>query len=68
MTATDPYASLKAAQREGWALFAPIAPFTTPAAARLVAKKGFAATSLDHIATEAGMTRGAIYSNFRSLS
>lgn len=35
MTA-DPYAALKAAQREGWALFAPIAPFTTPAAARLV--------------------------------
>ena len=32
----DPYAALKAAQREGWGLFAPIAPFTTPAAAALV--------------------------------
>lgn len=31
----DPYAALKAAQREGWGLFAPIAPFTTPAAAAL---------------------------------
>lgn len=40
MTATDPYATFKAAQREGWALFAPIAPFTTPAAARLVAWAG----------------------------
>lgn len=40
MTAPDPYAALKAAQREGWALFAPIAPFTTPAAARLVAWAG----------------------------
>ena len=33
---SDPYAALKAAQREGWGLFAPIAPFTTPAAAALV--------------------------------
>jgi len=32
----DPYAAMKAAQREGWGLFAPIAPFTTPAAASLV--------------------------------
>lgn len=32
----DPYAQLKAAQRESWALFAPLATFTTPAAANLV--------------------------------
>src|SRR4051812_34133548 len=32
----------------------------------LVAEKGFAAASLDEIATRAGMTKGAIYSNFRS--
>lgn len=32
----DPYAAMKAAQREGWSLFAPIAAFTTPAAAALV--------------------------------
>lgn len=36
MTTADPYADLKASQREGWGLFAPIAPFTTPAASRLV--------------------------------
>lgn len=36
----DPYAALKAAQREGWGLFAPIAPFTTPSAAALVAWAG----------------------------
>jgi SAM-dependent methyltransferase len=33
----DPYAALKAAQRESWSLFAPLAAFTTPAAAALVA-------------------------------
>lgn len=32
----DPYAAMKAAQREGWALFSPLAAFTTPAAAALV--------------------------------
>lgn len=32
----DPYAAFKAAQREGWALFSPLATFTTPAAASLV--------------------------------
>lgn len=36
----DPYAAMKAAQREGWGLFAPIAPFTTPAAAALVRYAG----------------------------
>jgi len=36
------------------------------AAARLVAKKGFDATSLDNVAAEAGMTRGAIYGNFKN--
>ena len=33
---TDPFAAFKAAQREGWALFSPLAAFTTPAAAALV--------------------------------
>ena len=42
MTA-DPYAPLKAAQREGWALFSPLAAFTTPAAASLVAFAGIQA-------------------------
>lgn len=39
----DPYAAMKAAQREGWGLFAPIAPFTTPAAAALVRYAGITA-------------------------
>jgi len=34
--ADDPFAKLKAAQREGWALFSPLATITTPAAAMLV--------------------------------
>ncbi|MES2489521.1 MAG: class I SAM-dependent methyltransferase [Pseudomonadota bacterium] len=34
--ATDPFAQFKAAQRESWALFSPLATFTTPAAASLV--------------------------------
>lgn len=33
---TDPFAQFKAAQREGWALFAPLATFSTPPAASLV--------------------------------
>lgn len=33
----DPFSNFKAAQREGWSSFAPIAAFTTPAAAHLVA-------------------------------
>lgn len=33
---SDPFAQFKAMQREGWALFAPLATFTTPSAARLV--------------------------------
>lgn len=33
---SDPYAQLKAAQREGWGLFSPLATFTTPGAANLV--------------------------------
>jgi SAM-dependent methyltransferase len=32
----DPFAQMKAAQREGWAFFAPIELFTTPAAFKLV--------------------------------
>jgi AcrR family transcriptional regulator len=36
------------------------------AALELVAEKGFAAASLDEIAARAGMTKGAIYSNFAS--
>ena len=34
---TDPFQQFKAAQREGWASFAPLATFTTTAAASLVA-------------------------------
>ena len=34
--ASDPFAPFKAAQREGWAHFGPLAMFTTPPAARLV--------------------------------
>ncbi len=46
---TDPFAQLKAAQREGWALFAPLAAFTTTAAASLVEFAGVreGATLLD---------------------
>jgi SAM-dependent methyltransferase len=33
---TDPFAKMKAAQREGWAHFAPLEFITTPAAAKLV--------------------------------
>ncbi len=33
---TDPFAQFKAMQREAWALFTPLATFTTPAAASLV--------------------------------
>lgn len=36
------------------------------AAARLFAAQGFAATGLDEIAEEAGLTKGAVYSNFTS--
>ena len=36
------------------------------AAARVFARKGFAGTSLDEIADEAGVTKGAVYSNFDS--
>jgi AcrR family transcriptional regulator len=36
------------------------------AALAVVAEKGFAAASLDEIAARAGMTKGAIYSNFSS--
>lgn len=40
---TDPFASFKAAQREGWALFAPLETITTPPAAQLVHFAGIAA-------------------------
>jgi len=43
MSTPDPYAQFKASQREGWSLFAPIAPFTTPAAAALVNYSGLRA-------------------------
>jgi AcrR family transcriptional regulator len=36
------------------------------AALEVVAEKGFAGASLDEIAARAGMTQGAVYSNFRS--
>lgn len=36
------------------------------AARKLIAKRGLSATTLDHIAEEAGYTRGAFYSNFSS--
>lgn len=39
VSAADPFAKFKEIQREGWALFVPLATFTTPPAARLV---GFA--------------------------
>ena len=38
--ADDPLAKFKAAQREGWSLFTPVAAFTTPAAALLVEYAG----------------------------
>ena len=38
----DPLSDFKAAQREGWSSFAPIAAFTTPAAAHLVDFAGIA--------------------------
>lgn len=36
------------------------------AAARLFAENGYDKTSLDHVAAEAGYTKGAIYSNFQN--
>jgi AcrR family transcriptional regulator len=36
------------------------------AAMRLFTRRGFHATSLDQVAAEAGYTKGAVYSNFRS--
>lgn len=39
---TDPYAGFKAAQREGWALFAPLETLTTPPAALLASYAGIA--------------------------
>jgi ubiquinone/menaquinone biosynthesis C-methylase UbiE len=42
--ATDPFAAFKAAQREGWALFAPLETSTTPTAAALVQFAGVSAT------------------------
>lgn len=41
--ATDPFAGFKAAQREGWALFAPLEALTTPPAAHLVRFAGVTA-------------------------
>ena len=40
MSTTDPFAQFKAAQREGWASFAPLATFTTVSAASLVEYAG----------------------------
>lgn len=42
-TNSDPFASLKSAQREGWSHFGPLAVFTTPPAARLVRFAGIRA-------------------------
>ena len=36
----DPFAQFKEAQKQGWAFFAPLETFTTPAAARLVRHAG----------------------------
>src|SRR3954468_12512488 len=36
------------------------------AAARVFAEKGFATTSLDEVAEAAGLTKGAVYSNFEN--
>ena len=36
------------------------------AAAKVFAEKGFAATSLDEVADAAGLTKGAVYSNFEN--
>jgi AcrR family transcriptional regulator len=36
------------------------------AASKVFARKGFAATSVDEVAEEAGVTKGAVYSNFDS--
>jgi AcrR family transcriptional regulator len=36
------------------------------AAADVVSRKGFAATSVDEVAEQAGLTKGAVYSNFTS--
>jgi len=36
------------------------------AAATVFARRGFAAASLDEVAEEAGLTKGAVYSNFES--
>lgn len=41
--AADPYAPFKAAQRDGWSHFGPLAMFTTPPAARLVRFAGIRA-------------------------
>ncbi|MEQ1439108.1 class I SAM-dependent methyltransferase [Fontimonas sp. SYSU GA230001] len=41
--ANDPFAQFKAMQREGWALFSPLATFTTPPAAALVEFAGVSA-------------------------
>jgi len=35
------------------------------AAAKVIAKRGFGGTSVEHVAAEAGYTRGAFYSNFK---
>ena len=36
------------------------------AAAEVISRKGFAATSVDEVAEQAGLTKGAVYSNFAS--
>jgi SAM-dependent methyltransferase len=43
MSTEDPFAQFKAAQREGWAFFAPLEQLTTPAAAQLVRFAGIRA-------------------------
>lgn len=54
-TASDPFAAFKAAQREGWALFAPASAFTAPPAADLVS---FAGVATGHRVLDVGTGTG----------
>lgn len=53
----DPFANFKAAQREGWALFAPLEAITTPPAAALVA---FAAIQRDDAVLDVACGTGVV--------
>jgi SAM-dependent methyltransferase len=54
---TDPFAQFKAAQREGWGLFAPVEALTTPAAAQLV---NFADVRSEQHVLDAGCGTGVV--------